>query len=191
MAILRTTLAIMLILSVAATEQRVTLEGDIPQAAIGSTTHWKRGSRCTHTDTVNLMVMLTNANEDTLLDTFHAVSDPRNARYGDHLTQDQVTDLVAPPARNLAAVINWLQTEAPTKLDVGAHADSVEVELACPAAERLLDTELFHFKHTEKTHAPMIRAGARHYSVPASVAPFVRLARRRVSAEHFFTPIGS
>ena len=102
---------------------RVVLESDVAPAA--SSADWTRAARAAAGDSLTLtLVMRRDAKALAELERiFHAVSDPRDARYGQHLDQSAVTALVAPPAAALDRTLVWLRSGGASDLSVGAHRD--------------------------------------------------------------------
>jgi subtilase family serine protease len=74
------------------------------------------------------------------------VSDPRSPRYGKHLTNRQVLDIVAPPKEDHDAVVNWFRDNMP-----GARIQSFEdaLKITAPAASvnRALKTTIYAWQH--------------------------------------------
>ena len=158
---------------VSAAAQRVVLEPDA--SALGETARWKDTGRCQAHDIVNLMVMMQHSPQQlsTLEKTLLAVSDPRSSAYGQHMTQSEVTDLMAPPEENLNAVLDWINEVGPQNVSVGVHQDIISVDLSAQKAELLLQTEFHQYQHI--TTKISITRAIRHYSVPESVAPFIKI----------------
>ena len=92
----------------------VVLESDVSPAGAASP-EWTLGARATAADTLTLTAVLRRdaAALAELEQTFWAVSDPTHARYGQHLSQADVTALVAPPAAALERTLAWLQAWRP------------------------------------------------------------------------------
>ena len=108
-----------------------------------------------------------------LEETFWAVSDPAHARYGQHLTQKAVTDLVGLPTPTVDAVVSFLRSAGAYNIEVGPHRDAVLFSINAGDAERAFATRLYAYTHAERG-VTAVRAGA-SYSVPASLARSIRL----------------
>ena len=85
--------------------------------------------------------------------TENAVSDPRHARYGQHLTAGEVDELVKPTDETLDTVHAWLKAHGilPEHCTYSSAKDWVNIELDIATAERLLDTKFSVFKHEDGT----------------------------------------
>ena len=153
--------------------QRVVLEPDA--AALGETPRWIDNGRCQADDIVNVMVMMQHSPQQLsiLEKTLNEVSDPRSSSYGQHMTQAEVTNLMAPPKENLDAVLDWINGVGPKNISVGVHKDIISVDLSARKAEQLLQTVFHQYEHIT-TKISLTRA-IHHYSVPESVAPFIKI----------------
>lgn len=82
------------------------------------------------------------------------VSDPDHHRYGDHLSPDEVDELVKPSDESLDLVHEWLLDNGigRDKLSYSAAKDWVRVSLPIAHVERLLDTKYSVYKHRDGTH---------------------------------------
>jgi tripeptidyl-peptidase I len=79
------------------------------------------------------------------------VSDPSHARYGQHLTQVEVNELVKPNDDALGLVHDWLFDHGieAASLSYSPAKDWIKVSLPVSQAESLLDTEYSVFEHVE------------------------------------------
>ena len=157
----------------AAAQQRVVLEPDA--SALGQTARWLDSGRCHGKDTVNIMVMMQHSPQQLAIleKTLLAVSDPTSSAYGQHMTQAEVTNLMAPPEEHLDAVLDWINEAGPSNVSVGVHKDIISVDLPARKAEQLLQTVFHRFTHA--TTKMSITRAIRHYSVPASLAPLIKI----------------
>jgi tripeptidyl-peptidase-1 len=79
------------------------------------------------------------------------VSDPDHERYGQHLTAEEVDELVAPSSETHDLVHDWLR-ESGIDIDsfgYSAAKDWIVVHLPIEMVENLLDTEYHNYKHTD------------------------------------------
>jgi tripeptidyl-peptidase-1 len=73
----------------------------------------------------------------------YEMSDPKNARYGQHLLKEQVTEFVRPDRRSVQAVDAWLAAYGITGEDRvrrSAAGDWVTILVPVAVAESMLDT---------------------------------------------------
>ncbi|KAI4253535.1 MAG: hypothetical protein LQ352_003625 [Teloschistes flavicans] len=82
------------------------------------------------------------------------VSDPDHHRYGEHLSHDEVNELIKPNDESLHLVHEWLAESGIglDKLSYSPAKDWVKVELPVAQVERLLDTKYAVYKHEDGTH---------------------------------------
>jgi tripeptidyl-peptidase-1 len=79
------------------------------------------------------------------------VSDPSHQRYGQHLSQDEISNLVRPTDEALVLVHEWLLENGidGTQLEYSLAKDWITVTLPISAAERLLDTQYSTYQHED------------------------------------------
>jgi len=77
------------------------------------------------------------------------VSDPDHSRYGQHLSFEDVNDLVKPADETLDLVHEWLLTNGVNELDYSPAKDWINIYIDVDSAERLLDTEYSVFQHDD------------------------------------------
>lgn len=104
--------------------------------------NWVRVADAPAEHTIALRIALPQSNFDALEAHLYEASDPDHARYGQHLSKEEVERLVAPRPESLAAVQEWLAghgipksacTHSPAK-------DWVKVDVPVSKAEAMLDT---------------------------------------------------
>jgi tripeptidyl-peptidase-1 len=125
-------------------------------------------------------------NMDELEKIFYAVSDPRNPKYGKHLTYDQVRtgsasrrqthNLCIMQVTNLTSnmeatvqVQQWLEHNGATIVHTTKRGDYIKARASINTWEHLLSTTFFQFSH--KTQGRILRAKV--YSLPINVATLV------------------
>lgn len=90
------------------------------------------------------------------------MSDPDHERYGQHLSGDEVDDLVRPKKETSELVEEWLRENGVEDIGYNSAKDWITIHLPIEFAERLLDTEYHNYKH-EDGH---IIARTTHWSLP-------------------------
>ena len=105
---------------------------------------------------------------------FYAVSDPDNARYGQHLSSEALTALVGASDEQLASVQGWLAGYTIAATQVAVMKDMIEVTMDCTVAETMLQTTLYRFQHTGSRGLVLMRASSA-YSLPQSIATHVSM----------------
>lgn len=125
--------------------------------------------------TLTAMLAVEPSAKSSLEATFWAVSDPKNARYGQHLSQAQLKTLLAVPearTERVRAFFSSLSTSAtamPNK-----YGDSITLTLPVADVERALTTSIGAFTHTERPDVRILRATS-GYSLPAAIAADVQM----------------
>jgi hypothetical protein len=93
---------------VAASASRVSMESDI--SGYSHSDAWKMVSETAADTEITALFMMHHVPKKMaeLEETFWAVSDPKNARYGNHLSRNETQALLAPVEGNIERVTDWL-----------------------------------------------------------------------------------
>lgn len=126
---------------------------------------WSRVARAPSDHVINLQIGLKQGQFDELERHLYEVSDPRHERYGQHLSQHEVNELVKPAAETLDLVHEWLEDNGidRARLEYSAAQDWIKVALPVHYVESLLDTEYSVYQHESGGH--VVRTPA--WSLPA------------------------
>lgn len=113
---------------------------------------WSRVQRADPGHMIDLQIGLTQSRFHELERHLYEVSDPSHSRYGQHLTIDEVNDLVKPTEDALELVHEWLSEHGiqTSQLKYSPARDWIMVRLPVDHIERLLNTEYFTFVHNEE-----------------------------------------
>ncbi|KAJ9611744.1 hypothetical protein H2200_004928 [Cladophialophora chaetospira] len=100
---------------------------------------------------IHLTVGLSQGRFDELERHLYEVSDPAHARYGKHLSADEVNELVAPTDEASAAVLEWLEEYGIDTEDLtySPAKDWVSIRLPVSTVEDLLNTEYSVWEHRD------------------------------------------
>ncbi|KAH0827690.1 hypothetical protein AYO21_08861 [Fonsecaea monophora] len=116
---------------------------------------------------LTLNIGLQPNNFDLLEQHLHQVSNPSHERYGQHLSQQEVHDLLRPSDETYQLVQDWLADNGidPSHCQVNSARDWVTVILPVNKAEELLDTKYSIYQHQDGTR--LIRTTS--WSLPRSL----------------------
>lgn len=137
---------------------------------------WLKGDRAPAEELMSLVVVL-HIGEERLQElerTFFEVSDPRHVRYGQHLSLQEVTDLLAVPEERAARIATYFRDAGAASVVATPNADMLEVTAAVSVVEATLNTTIHAFTHRQRPSARLLRAGA-PYWLPAGVAEEVTM----------------
>ncbi|ETW78995.1 serine protease S53 [Heterobasidion irregulare TC 32-1] len=118
------------------------------------------------TDTLDLRLALTQNNFQGLEDALYAVSTPGNPRYGQHLSKEEVEELVAPSSDTVSAINEWLSSNGLTSSKVSPSGDWIAVNTTVEKANELLDADFSTFTQLD-SGTKAVRTLS--YSIPASL----------------------
>ncbi|KAJ7437142.1 peptidase S8/S53 domain-containing protein [Mycena galericulata] len=93
---------------------------------------------------IKLRIGLPQSNFHALQEHLYAVSDPSSERYGEHLSKEQVEELVVPRPESVESVTQWLSSHGIEEEDIGQSAagDWVTISIPVSLAEKMLDTAI-------------------------------------------------
>ncbi|EDU49987.1 tripeptidyl-peptidase 1 precursor [Pyrenophora tritici-repentis] len=112
---------------------------------------WQKLGRAHGAKTIQLQIGLKQGRFEELDRHLHEVSDPDHVRYGQHLTPEEVDELVAPTSETYNLVHEWLRENGISTDNLGYSSakDWVIVHLPIEMVESLLDTEYHTYKHKD------------------------------------------
>ncbi|EUC41060.1 hypothetical protein COCMIDRAFT_107145 [Bipolaris oryzae ATCC 44560] len=112
---------------------------------------WTRLDRAHGGKTIQLQIGLKQGRFDELDRHLQEVSDPDHARYGHHLSADEVDKLVAPSSETYDLVHEWLRENGVStdNMAYSSAKDWIIVHVPIEMAESLLDTEYHTYKHKD------------------------------------------
>ncbi|TFY64859.1 hypothetical protein EVG20_g5800 [Dentipellis fragilis] len=120
---------------------------------------------------LNLKFALTQNDVSTLHQKVVNVSTPGHAEYGQHLSKEEVEELIAPSSDSVQAVNEWLSSHNLTSASFSPAGDVRAVSLTVKQANALLDADYSIFTDQNRTGAKTIRTLS--YSIPADLKPHV------------------
>ena len=106
---------------------------------------WHRGERVPGGELVHFRVAVHQSGIQELEDVVLAVSDAASARYGQHLSLDEVQQLLAPPPESLKTVRSWLREGGVRQMQESSNGDFIEALLPAAKIESLLQTTLYRY----------------------------------------------
>ncbi|KAF8268014.1 peptidase S8/S53 domain-containing protein [Lactarius quietus] len=135
--------------------------------------NWESLGRPPLSTTIDLYISLKPQSENALIDVLYNVSTPGHPVYGEHLSKEQVAELVAPHPRTLKLVNSWLKHNGIPSSSVTTQGGNTLMLKAVPVskANTLLDATYQLYRHVE-SHETIIRTVG--YGLPAALHEHVR-----------------
>ncbi|KAL8740490.1 MAG: hypothetical protein Q9190_006815, partial [Brigantiaea leucoxantha] len=126
---------------------------------------WSRVAEAPLDGTIHLEIALKQSQFDQLERHLYEVSDPDHQRYGNHLSTEEVDELVKPSDVSSNLVHEWLFDNGieQDQLNYSPAKDWIRVSLPVGHVETLLDTKYSIYRHVDGTH--LVRAPI--WSLPA------------------------
>jgi len=129
---------------------------------------WKRMDAAPEEHPVDFIVALKQRNLDVLNAEFEAITDPKNPRWQEFKTIEEILAIVAPPAADHDAVLKWIQAHGATK--VRSMGDAIEGSVPVVEAEKMFHTKFYTFQHQDGRK--IVRQWG-DFSVPPQVQDFI------------------
>ncbi|KAI1369941.1 tripeptidyl-peptidase 1 precursor [Xylaria arbuscula] len=109
---------------------------------------WAKVKRAPAEHVMQVQIGLKQSNFAELEKQLYEVSDPANAKYGQHLSAEEVEELVKPTKETTELVHEWL-SENGILPSYNSAKDWITVNLPISKLEQLLDTEYHVFEHAD------------------------------------------
>ncbi|TRX95570.1 hypothetical protein FHL15_003528 [Xylaria flabelliformis] len=110
---------------------------------------WAKVARAPAGQVMHLQIGLKQSNFAELEKQLYEVSDPAHQKYGQHLSADEVEELVKPTKETSDLVHEWLGDNGIVPSSYSAAKDWITVTLPISDIERLLNTEYHIFQHKD------------------------------------------
>ncbi|EGC34780.1 hypothetical protein DICPUDRAFT_152956 [Dictyostelium purpureum] len=92
-------------------------------------------------------VYLKQQNAEVLEDTIKLISDPKSSQYGNYLSVNDITNIVAPSHETIKTVENWIKPHRPLKMEYGPNKDVVKVTMKKSSVEKLMNVKIDSYTH--------------------------------------------
>ena len=108
---------------------------------------WTNIGPASKSEEVHLQLGLKQRNEGVVEQHLLEVSDPSHARYGQHMTADEIYEIVSPSDESVELVQSWLVEHGITNLAHSPSKDWIHIVVPIEKAEELLQTSYSTFQH--------------------------------------------
>ncbi|KAF1991424.1 tripeptidyl-peptidase 1 precursor [Aulographum hederae CBS 113979] len=143
---------------------------------------WQFVGRAPKSDLVNLHIGLKQRNEGVVEQHLIEVSDPNHSRYGQHLSAEEIENIVTPSDDTINLVVEWLRENEVTSHAMSSSKDWISVLLPIEKVESLLQTKYSTFKHKDGTTV----SRAPEWSLPGHLHEHIDVVQPTTS---FFRPM--
>jgi len=142
---------------------------------------WTAVGPADKSETINLQIGLKQSNEGAIERHLLEISNPDHKRYGQHLSADQVADIVRPAADSKNLVHQWLVEHGINEIGYSPANDWISIVVPIEKAEELLQTS--YTKYAHRDGATLSRAA--EWSLPLHLHEHVDVVQPTTS---FFRP---
>lgn len=105
---------------------------------------------------------------------FWEISDPKNKRYGQYYTLDQLREKYAPPQAHAQKVVDYLKSQGVQNVQVSKVGDKIKVVMPAKVASAMLNTEFAQFRSVLSDHVTINRV-TKPYHLPKELSDVVLL----------------
>jgi tripeptidyl-peptidase-1 len=116
---------------------------------------------------IKLIFAVKQRNLHILDEAFWAISTPGDLRYGDHLTIDQINDMIAPTELTLEKIIFWLKSQGIRDARVLRSHDYITCSMTMAQAERIFEVKFSTYRHSSGV---IFKGTLGPYSLPDAIA---------------------
>ena len=135
---------------------------------------WRpHNAKVNRADVIGITVALKRRNVDKLDRIFWDVSDPNSPRYGEHLNNEQMRELVSPGRAVVERVVSWLKENGALEVKVSKHDDSMTARFRLSSLESMLDVKFENFVHAQSGR--VIARAMKAPNIPASISEHIEL----------------
>jgi len=127
---------------------------------------WSRGPRASPDDSVDIIIAFKNRRSGQLAEEVLSVSSPDSARYGQHLTKEEISALTSPLPEETRPVEAWLAAAGLAGFSPSSRGDRIELRARVSQLEELFSTRVHHLIHEDGLS--VLQAGDLH--APSEVA---------------------
>lgn len=99
---------------------------------------------------IHLRIALKQSCFDCFEQTLLSVSTPNDARYGQHLTKDEIKSLSKPTEESTIAVLDWLQNSSVPASDIHSDGDWIHFYVSVSKANKMLYTDFYVYGSQDK-----------------------------------------
>jgi tripeptidyl-peptidase I len=153
------------------------------ETAIGLSTHPKflKGSRVSSNELHEVVFVVKEKNLDELKRILYDISDPHSSNYGNHMSFEEIEDLVSNPVA-YQEVVNYLTAAGATVMHGATRGECITARAEVGVWERMLNTEFHSYSKvgvaTVSGRSDFIRT--EQYSVPAGLDDHVAFVMNTV-----------
>jgi tripeptidyl-peptidase I len=139
-----------------------------------------KGDRVSQSTSHDVIFVVQQKNMDVLERTLHELSDPTSAKYGNHMTRQEVDDLTLNP-ESREEVISYLKAAGVTVIPDALSGECILARAEISLWERILKTEFYTYSLTSAADT-FIRAD--EYSIPVGLSKDVESVLNTVQFPH-------
>jgi len=142
---------------------------------------WEDVGPAVKDEVIHLQIGLRQKYEGAVESHLEEISDPSHARYGQHLSESEIHDLVKPASESVDLVKAWLADHGISDHSFSPAEDWVSIWVPIEKAEKMLDTTYSKYRHRDGSEL----SRAQEWSLPAHLHEHIDVVQPTNS---FFRP---
>ena len=107
---------------------------------------WKQGGAVPASTRLRFRIAVKQQNAFEFEQHVIDISTPNHAKYGQHMSRDELKRMLRPSSDASEAILNWLDSEGVSGSDVEDDGDWINFHVAAVEAERILDTRSVNYR---------------------------------------------
>ncbi|KAI0838655.1 subtilisin-like protein [Hypoxylon sp. FL0890] len=135
-------------------------------------TDWRKIRNADLAQVIKLRIALEQPNLGQFEQVLYDISTPQHPLYGQHLSRDEVKEMMKPKDESTAAVLDWLKSSGIPSSDIENDGEWINFRTTVLKAANLLNTDFQVYNHVG-TEVQRVRT--LHYSVPEEVRPHITM----------------
>jgi tripeptidyl-peptidase-1 len=115
---------------------------------------WVEAGQPNRSEPIDLRIGLKQITEGAVEHHLHEISDPLHPRYGQHLTKQELHDLVRPSQESIVNVEAWLSDHGLTNYEYNSAKNWISASITIDQVEHMLDAVYALYEHYDGTILP-------------------------------------
>lgn len=140
----------------------------LPQTPQG----WQQGASVSAGRSLKFRIAVKQENAFAFEQHVMDISTPGHAKYGQHMSRDELKAMLRPSPNATAAILSWLTGEGVPARKIEDKGDWINFRVSARKAERLLDTKFYYYSNAA-SRVKEIRT--LHYSVPQKLHKYIQM----------------
>lgn len=149
---------------------------------------WQQGDSVPATQRLRFRIAVKQENAHAFEQHVINISTPDHAKYGQHMSRDQLKTMLRPSPNATAAILSWLTSQGVPAKDIDKKGDWIVFCVSAIDAERILDSKFYYYFDSAR-HVKEIRT--LRYSIPQKLHKYIHMIQPTTRFGHVRPQISS